>query len=85
MTFFWNIKLNTLFNKPFITIGNKDRGISRFQSLLKMFGLENRLVFDKSEITNQLLASNIDFENVNSIKERQKNMSLQFLMSALNI
>lgn len=74
-----------IFNKPFITIGNKDRGISRFQSLLKMFGLENRLVFDKSEITNQLLASNIDFENVNSIKERQKNMSLQFLMSALNI
>lgn len=38
-----------LFNKPFIVIGNEGRGIARFESLLKTFGLEERLV-----ITNNL-------------------------------
>lgn len=33
-----------IFNKPFISIGNKDRGMSRFDSLLSLFGLEDRLV-----------------------------------------
>ena len=33
-----------LFNKPFIVIGNAERGLSRFVSLLKSFGMENRLI-----------------------------------------
>lgn len=32
-----------LFAKPFVVIGNKERGMARFESLLKMFGLEDRL------------------------------------------
>ena len=39
-----------LFNKPFVVIGNKERGMARFYSLLKMFGLEDRLIADKNEI-----------------------------------
>lgn len=38
-----------LFNKPFIVIGNEKRGMSRFISLLEMFGLENRLLIDTFE------------------------------------
>ncbi len=33
-----------IFNKPFLVIGNKKRGESRFISLLNMFGLNKRLV-----------------------------------------
>lgn len=33
-----------LFNKPFIVVGNNYRGRSRFDSLLDMFGLQNRMV-----------------------------------------
>lgn len=33
-----------LFGKPFVVVGNKERGMARFDSLLKMFGLEDRLV-----------------------------------------
>lgn len=33
-----------LFQKPFIVIGNANRGMSRFTSLLNMFGLKDRLV-----------------------------------------
>lgn len=33
-----------LFGKPFVVVGNKERGMARFESLLKMSGLEDRLV-----------------------------------------
>lgn len=33
-----------IFNKPFLVIGNAERGMSRFTSLLNMFGLERRLI-----------------------------------------
>ena len=32
-----------IFGKPFVVIGNKDRGMARFESLLKMFELEDCL------------------------------------------
>lgn len=35
-----------IFNKPFIAIGNAKRGLSRFLSLLSLYGLEDRLVLD---------------------------------------
>lgn len=33
-----------LFGKPFVVVGNKERGMARFESLLKLFGLEDRLI-----------------------------------------
>ena len=38
-----------LFHKPFIVMGNKGRGLSRFTSLLSMFGLEDRLISTATE------------------------------------
>lgn len=38
-----------LFGKPFIVIGNKKRGLSRIDSLLRMFGLEKHVVHAGSE------------------------------------
>lgn len=34
-----------IFNKPFVVVGNKKRGMSRFQSLLETFGLKDHLLF----------------------------------------
>lgn len=39
-----------LFMKPFIVYGNKSRGLSRFTSLLNMFGLNDRLVTDLKDL-----------------------------------
>ena len=39
-----------IFNKPFIVIANKERGVARFESLLATFGLQNRLIFDLKEV-----------------------------------
>lgn len=38
-----------LFGKPFIAIGNKERGLARFHSLLNMFGLTENLITDSSD------------------------------------
>ena len=38
-----------LFRKPFIAIGNAERGMARFTSLLHTFGLENRLIHSWKE------------------------------------
>ena len=44
-----------LFHKPFVVIGNKGRGYSRFESLLKRFGLENRLIENVSKFNEDML------------------------------
>lgn len=44
-----------LFHKPFVVIGNKGRGYSRFESLLKRFGLENRLIENVSQFNEDML------------------------------
>lgn len=78
-----------IFNKPFIAIGNASRGMSRFRSLLKMFGLENRLVSTGENSANlrervsSLIAEKIDWETVNDIRFREQERSRAFLEKAL--
>lgn len=55
-----------IFGKEFIAYGNKNRGLSRFTSLLRMFGLEDRLILSFDEY--------IDKEIVSSITESQKKL-----------
>lgn len=35
-----------IFRKPFLVVGNRDRGLARFESILRLFGLEDRLVVE---------------------------------------
>lgn len=72
-----------LFNKPFIVYGNKVRGLSRLDTILKLFRLENRLVC--SEILNlqQIIGSPINWNEVNEILKKQKEISNQFLINSL--
>lgn len=52
-----------IFNKSFISIGNKDRGMSRFNSLLSIYELGNRLI--DVEEDKYLFDQNIDWSIVN--------------------
>lgn len=70
---FHGCAFSIIFNKPFIAIGNRQRGMARFTSLLKLFGLEDRLVADASEVTDELLKSRIDWVKVNEIKKKEQN------------
>ncbi len=72
-----------IFNRPFISIGNKKRGLSRFTSILSMLGLENRLVLSVEDISEKLLMNPIDYERVNKVLEVKRKKSIEFLVSAL--
>ena len=73
-----------LYNKPFLTIGNEMRGMSRFSSLLRMFGLESRLVQDMSADTaSKLLEQPINWLQVNAVLERERAKALNFLKNNL--
>ena len=71
-----------IYNKPFWVLGNPDRGMARFQSLLKMFGLEDRLVTLDKLATLDFDAP-IDWSSVNKRREELKQKSLAFLKGNL--
>lgn len=73
-----------LFNKPFIAYGNSARGMARFTSLLKMFGLESRLVINKKELNLDKINETIDWESVNTKIKHYKNLSINFLINTLD-
>lgn len=70
-----------LFHKPFICIGNKNRGMSRFDSLLNMFGLKNRLV-DINDIVDYV-EKEIDWEHVDKVLAQKRQEAFHFLNQAL--
>lgn len=69
-----------IFNKPFISIGNYYRGMSRFFSLLGQFGLEDRL---SPDISMEKLICPIAWEKINRQKQVLKKHSIRFLETAL--
>ena len=71
-----------IYNKPFWVLGNPDRGMARFQSLLRMFGLEDRLVTPDKLATLDFDAP-IDWNSVNARREALKQKSLDFLKENL--
>ena len=70
-----------IFEKPFIVLSNKDRGLTRINSLLKMFDIEDRLVSDLT--LDEIPQSSICWEKVNSQKVKLQKFSINFLRNAL--
>jgi hypothetical protein len=68
-----------LLNKPFLAIGNEYRGLTRFTSLLKIFGLEDRFIMHPSDLTQEILRGEIDWENVNTILTQKRSEAYAFL------
>lgn len=69
-----------LFNKPFIAIGNAERGLSRFISLFSIFGLNDRLVTNISQLDK---LNEIDWFNVNQVLVKKKKFAYSFLINNL--
>ncbi len=82
---FHGVAFSILFNKPFIAIGNKQRGVARFQSILNLFGLKNRLILSYSELSNDLIHSDSDFnyQEINLKVQQEKEKSFDFLSKSL--
>ena len=71
-----------IFNKPFIVYGNRERGMARFESLLKIFGLEDRMTSNKEEAI-KAINRTIDWMSVNAIHSQWKEKSMTFLTENL--
>jgi hypothetical protein len=76
---FHGMVFSIIFNKPFFVYGNKNRGLSRFQSLLEKFHLEHRLLLSCDNMDQMDVDAPIDWKSVNEIVEREKNVSMFFL------
>lgn len=72
-----------IFNKPFWVIGNEGRGMARFNSLLSMFNLEDRLINASSLDKENLLAA-IDWGSVNNTRKHYQEESKQFIINAIS-
>lgn len=70
-----------LFKKQFVVAANKQRGISRIQSLLECLGLENRIVGQASDIESIPI---IDYDSVCTKLEGMKTMSFNFLKKSVS-
>lgn len=79
---FHGMVFSIIFNKPFVVIGNKGRGMSRFTSLLRLFSLEDRLL-DADHLDMRILDRPIDWAHVNKIKEEHMEVSTSLLLNAL--
>ncbi len=72
-----------IFNKPFLALGNKKRGMTRFTSLLKVFGLEDRIILSADSLLTEKLYAPIDFKHVNEILATKKQEAMKFLEDSL--
>lgn len=61
-----------IFNKPFVVVGNKKRGMSRFQSLLETFGLKDHLLFsiDDYQSSQQYDIPDMTYEILSDMREK---------------
>lgn len=83
---FHGMLLSIIFSKQFVVLANEKRGLDRFTSLLKIVGLENRLLmsFDINEI-NSLFDIAIDYKSVHKKLATKRVESIAFLTTNLSI
>lgn len=73
-----------IFNKPFVCLGNAERGSSRFDTLLKTFGLQERLLAEHTpHAVENLISTPIDWDAVNAKIAEERQRGLQFLQQYL--
>lgn len=66
-----------IFGKQFLAVGNKDRGLSRFNSLLETFSLNNRLILSPDEYNGGLKI--IDYAQLQKKLYSLQNQSISYL------
>lgn len=79
---FHGVVFSIIFQKPFIALANKSRGLSRFTSILGMFGLESRLAFSMDDVKS-VMNEEIDWDVINAIRKKELKKSLSFIDNAL--
>ena len=71
-----------IFSKPFIVIANKERGVARYNTLLKLFHIEERLIFCDDEPLIKHILEEPFLPNLTEL-ERQRELSLDYIKKHL--
>ncbi len=73
-----------IFNKPFVCLGNAERGMSRFHSLFARYGLQQRLLSSPSpSMVQDTLLTPIDWDGVNAAIGADRAMAVAWLQKHL--
>lgn len=73
-----------IFNKPFVCLGNKSRGNARFESLLKTFGLSDRLLTNPTpDELQRVIETPIDWSRVNEVQAFERKRGMDFMKEHL--
>ena len=81
---FHGMVFSIIFRRQFIVIGNRKRGLARFESLLLKLGLQDRLIeADCLDDSIDLVNTIIDYDQIEPIIEREKKFSEDFLKNSL--
>ena len=73
-----------MFNKPFILISNKGSRNTRFDSIFKLFNIENKCIKNITEIFHKDCIFTPNYENVNVIIDKERMKGRKFLENALS-
>ena len=71
-----------IFNKQFVSIANSARGSARFNSLLSLFTLNNRLI-NEEKLSSGVIETTINYNKINNTSDGLRQSSLKFLTDVL--
>ncbi len=74
-----------LFEKPFIVIGNKRRGMARFESLLGELGIKERLITEDDNNYLEIAMQPINWDDVRRKLEMRRSICGDFLKKGLSL
>lgn len=79
------LAMGIIFGKQLICYANVSRGYTRFTSLMGMLGIRDRLIQQSSEISEQLVYSEINYADVNCILNKKREDSKNWLYNSLKM
>lgn len=82
---FHGMVFSIIYNKPFLVIGNEERGMARFSSLLGMFNLQNRMVSASESNIEHIIEglADINYTEVNALLGNARKCSNEFIIKSL--
>ena len=81
---FHGVVFSLIFNKDFILLSNKERGLSRFESLFSIFELNKSIIINESVHNRSFQFIQNDWDKINFIKKRLCKQSILFLKTSLD-
>ncbi|HFQ4952811.1 TPA: polysaccharide pyruvyl transferase family protein [Vibrio vulnificus] len=80
---FHGMVFSIIFKKNFLVLGNENRGMERFESLLSELGLLDRLIYDMDEDVEGKINKKIDYDEVSKVLSQRVKFSQKFLIDSI--